>query len=465
MLSHSRSRKWRSGFRPWKKDWAPLSIAQRLSSSVSHSYYCDPRSSNAAAPLLQPLYVSDTSCLHWQLFSALKIPFYMFQEPSSHPLSRWQTLDEGNGVLESLFLACFSAACWNLEAGWVLHRQGSVAQQKPFNSSLEFPSMPSLSSDKFVLNLLAGSAFQGTLYTIYSLQSCRKPIKGQWKEVLNNTIMDNQSLSFNYIQSRCYSDKQMPKKNVGDRFLSSWSLLSTADALKHDRNRVVYVITFSMDHHPAMNYFQATTVLDKTSARPSWGRSRKGEERKCNSTEHFPGWGRALQIQHFKGTDKSSKRILGNYAEHSLVLWRFILKRCTFHCRKINTIQRHYVLQCHYCTRFSSGIDYVLKAMVSMKNRSCTKNKQRKHPSLLSFYIDYNLIRGYLHSHFNQKSSNIMKKIYHSLMGYFKNQIISIRKWTDFYHVHHHFHFPYKVHIVRKSSSNSLWHRDIKEMH
>lgn len=58
-----------------------------------------------------------------------------------------------------------------------------------------------------------------------------------------------------------------------------------------------------------------------------------------------------------------------------------------------------------------------------------------------------------------------MKKIYHSLMGYFKNQIISIRKWTDFYHVHHHFHFPYKVHIVRKSSSNSLWHRDIKEMH
>lgn len=212
MLSHSWSSKWRSGFRPWRKVWAPLSTAQKLSSSASHPYHCDPQSSDAAAPLLQPLYVSDTSCLHWQLFSALKIPFYMFQEPSSHPLSRWQTSDEGNGVLESLFLACFSAACWNLAAGWVLHRQGSVALQKPFNPSLEFPSMPSLSSDKFVLNLLAGSAFQGTLYTIYSLQSCRKPIKGQWKEVLNNTIMDNQSLSFNYILTTYKADAILTSK-------------------------------------------------------------------------------------------------------------------------------------------------------------------------------------------------------------------------------------------------------------
>lgn len=91
----------------------------------------------------------------------------MFQEPSSHPLSRWQTSDEGNGVLESLFLACFSAACWNLEAGWVLHRQGSVALQKPCNLSLKFSSMPSLSPNKFALNLLAASAFQG--HALYNL--------------------------------------------------------------------------------------------------------------------------------------------------------------------------------------------------------------------------------------------------------------------------------------------------------
>lgn len=132
------------------------------------------------APLLQPSYVSDTSCLHWHLFSALKIPFYMFQEPSSHPLSRWQTSVEGNRVLKSLFLDCFSAACWNLEAGWVLHRQGSVALQKPFNPSPQFFSMPSLSSNKFVLNLLTASAFQWhALYNLFptKLQKANKRAK------------------------------------------------------------------------------------------------------------------------------------------------------------------------------------------------------------------------------------------------------------------------------------------------
>lgn len=112
-------------------------------------------------PSSNPPPVSDTSCLHWHLLSALQIPFYMFQEPSSHPLSRWQASDEGNRVLESLFLACSSAACWNPGAGWVLHRQGSVALQKPFNPSPQFSSMPSLSSSKFVLNLLTATAFQG----------------------------------------------------------------------------------------------------------------------------------------------------------------------------------------------------------------------------------------------------------------------------------------------------------------
>lgn len=41
-----------------------------------------------------------------------------------------------------------------------------------------------------------------------------------------------------------------------------------------------------MDHHPAMNYFQATTVLDKTSARPSWGRSRK-EKRESATAQNI----------------------------------------------------------------------------------------------------------------------------------------------------------------------------------
>lgn len=93
------------------------------------------------------------------------------------------------------------------------------------------------------------------LCTIYSLQSCRKPIKGQWKGALNNTVMDNQSLSFYNTQSRRYSDKQMQNTKVGDRFLSSWSLSAAGDVLKQDRNVAACSwIQQGPNHHPpAMN--------------------------------------------------------------------------------------------------------------------------------------------------------------------------------------------------------------------
>lgn len=48
-----------------------------------------------------------------------------------------------------------------------MHRQGSVALLKPCNLSLKFSSMPSLSPNKFALNLLAASAFQG--HALYNL--------------------------------------------------------------------------------------------------------------------------------------------------------------------------------------------------------------------------------------------------------------------------------------------------------
>lgn len=107
-----------------------------------------------------------------------------------------------------LFLACFSAACWNLEAGWASHRQGSVALQKPFNPSPQFFSMPSLSSNKFVLNLLTASAFQWhALYNLFptKLQKANK----RAKERGLNATTDSQSLSFTtykadaVLTSRC----------------------------------------------------------------------------------------------------------------------------------------------------------------------------------------------------------------------------------------------------------------------
>lgn len=181
---------------------------QHSSLSAPHPYqHRDPQSSSPPPTLL----VSDTSCLQQHLFSALKIPFYTFQEPSSHPLSRWQSTDEGSRVLESLFLACFSAACWNSEAGWVLHRQGSVALQKPFNPSPQFSSMPSLSSNKFVLNLLTASAFQGhTLHNLFptKLQKANKRAKERG--------LNRQPEPQFILQSRCYFDQQMQKKKVDD---------------------------------------------------------------------------------------------------------------------------------------------------------------------------------------------------------------------------------------------------------
>lgn len=239
-------------FRAWRKGCAPSNTAQQLSLSAPHPYqHRDPQSSSPPPTLL----VSDASCLQWHLFSALKIPFYTFQEPSSHPLSRWQTTDEGNRVLESLFLACFSAACWNSEAGWILHRQGSVALQKPFNPSPQFFSMPSLSSNKFVLNLLTASAFQGhTLHNLLptKLQKANK----RAKERGLNRQPEPQFL----LKSRCYFDKKMQKKKVDDRSESCWSL-SSADFLKCDRN-TSSLLTFIKDHHPTMNYFLTLTVPD-----------------------------------------------------------------------------------------------------------------------------------------------------------------------------------------------------------
>lgn len=69
-------------FRAWRKGCAPSNAAQQLSLSAPHPYqHRDPQSGSPPPTLL----VSDTSCLQWLLFSALKIPFYTFQEPSSHP--------------------------------------------------------------------------------------------------------------------------------------------------------------------------------------------------------------------------------------------------------------------------------------------------------------------------------------------------------------------------------------------
>lgn len=240
-------------FRAWRKGCAPSNAAQQLSLSAPHPYqHHDPQSSSPPPTLL----VSDTSCLQWHLFSALKIPFYTFQEPSSHPLSRWQTTDEGNRVLESLFLACSSAACWNSEAGWVLHRQGSVALQKPFNPSPQFSSMPSLSPNKFVLNLLTASAFQG--HTLHNLLPTK--LQKASKRAKERGLYRQPEPQF-LLQSRCYFDKQMQKQKVDERSESCWSLPSAGDFLKRDRNRSL-LLTFIKDHHPTMKYFQNLTLPD-----------------------------------------------------------------------------------------------------------------------------------------------------------------------------------------------------------
>lgn len=240
-------------FRVWREGCAPSRAAQQLSLSASHPYQHHDPQSGSPPPTLP---VSDTSCLQWHLFSALKIPFYTFQEPSSHPLSRWQTTDEGKRVLESLFLACFSAACWNSKAGWGLHRQGSVALQKPFNPSPQFSSMPSLSSNKFVLNLLTASAFQG--HTLHNLLPTKlQKAKKRAKERGLNRQPEAQFLP----QSRCYFDKQMQKKKVYDRSESCWSLSSAGDFLKCDRNTSL-LLTSIKDHHPTMSCFQTLTVPD-----------------------------------------------------------------------------------------------------------------------------------------------------------------------------------------------------------